>query len=57
LILEYSVTAQHKSCWIHVSYKPNPRPYQDYKVGSMIAPSNWINFKGLTNYAPNLGMA
>lgn len=59
LILEYSITASHKACWLHVSYVTNPRPYSSPKpkIGTLVAPTNWINRTGFTNYAQNIGMA
>lgn len=59
LILEYGAGSNGNTCWIHVSYTTNPRPYTSPKpkVGTLLAPSNWINRKGLTNYAQNLGLA
>lgn len=58
LLLEYSISSNGPSSWIHVSYKPTPRPFGiECKVGTLLAPSNWINRRGLTNYSTNIGLA
>lgn len=58
LLLEYAISSQGKTCWIHVSYKEPTRPFgTECKVGTLVAPTTWINRNGLTNYASNLGIA
>lgn len=58
LLLEYAVSSQGKTCWIHISYKDPRRAFgTECKVGTLVAPTTWINRNGLTNYASNLGLA
>lgn len=65
LILEYGTGRNGYTCWIHVSYATTLRPYPKTpvppgirpKIGTLVAPSTWINRSGFTNYASNLGLA
>lgn len=58
LLLEFAISSQGKTCWIHISYTDPRRAFgTECKVGTLVAPTTWINRNGLTNYASNIGLA